>query len=108
MLELYGWDVGFSTLALVLLVVGALVIGVIFQFIGEVTIGWEWAIVAAGAFLGGYLGSEAFADLSTWGPAIEDLYVVPAIVGAFVVGAVLDALIRYLTHGSYVAEPRPI
>jgi len=108
MLELYGWDVGMSTLALFLLVAGALVIGVIFQFIGEVTIGWEWAIVSVAALVGGYLGSEAFAQLSTWGPAIEDLYIVPAIIGAFVFGAVVDALIRYLTHGSYISEPRPV
>jgi uncharacterized membrane protein YeaQ/YmgE (transglycosylase-associated protein family) len=108
MLELIGWDVGMSTLAAVLLVVGALVIGVVAHFIGEVTVPYEWAITGIFALVGGYLGSEAFGGLSTWGPAIEGLYIVPAIIGAIVLGSIVDALVRFWTQGTYTHEPRPI
>ena len=108
MLELIGWDVGMSTFAAVLLVVGALIIGGAAYLIGEITVGYEWATTGLAALVGGYLGSEAFGGLSTWGPVFEGLYVLPAIIGAVVVGGVLDAVVRFATAGTYVAEPRPI
>ena len=106
MLDLFGWDVGMSTFAGILLLAGALLIGVIAQFIGDVRIGFEWAIVAVGAFVGGYIGSEALGDLSTWGPEFEGLYVLPAIIGGVVLGAIVDAVTRFATNGSYVPEPQ--
>jgi uncharacterized membrane protein YeaQ/YmgE (transglycosylase-associated protein family) len=108
MLELIGWNVGMSTLAAFFLIVGAVAIGVIFQLIGEVRVGWEWFATAAAALVGGYVGSEALGTVSTFGPAFEGLYVVTAIVGGVIIGAAVDAILRYSTHGSYMHEPRPI
>lgn len=108
MLELFGWDVGMSTLAAVLLVAGALVIGVAAHLIGAVRVGYEWATTGAAALVGGYLGSEAFGTLSAWGPAVEGLYVVPALIGAIILGGVADAIVRLVTHGSYTYAARPI
>jgi uncharacterized membrane protein YeaQ/YmgE (transglycosylase-associated protein family) len=108
MLELLGWDVGMSTLAAFFLIVGAVAIGVIAQVIGEVRVGFEWFATTAAALVGGYVGSEALGTVSTFGPAFEGLYVVTAIVGGLVVGAAVDAIIRYSTRGSYTHEPRPI
>ena len=108
MLELVGWNVGISTLAALFLIVGAVAIGVILQLIGEVRVGWEWVATAAAALVGGYVGSEALGTVSTFGPAFEGLYVVTAIVGGVVLGAAVDAILRYSTHGSYMHEPRPI
>jgi hypothetical protein len=108
MLELFGWEVGMSTLALIVLIVGALVLGGLSQFIGETKIGFEWLIVAPAVLVGGWLGSEAFGAASTWGPVFEGLYIVPALIGGVVLGAVADVIVRYLTGGSYVHEPRPI
>jgi uncharacterized membrane protein YeaQ/YmgE (transglycosylase-associated protein family) len=107
-LELIGWDVGMSLLAAMLLVVGALIIGVIPQFIGDVTVGWEWAATAVAALVGGWLGSEALGTLSTWGPVYEGLYILPAIIGALIFGVAMDAVLRYVTRGSYVHSARPI
>jgi uncharacterized membrane protein YeaQ/YmgE (transglycosylase-associated protein family) len=107
MLDLFGWDVGMSTVAAGILLVGALVIGGITQIVGE-TRRFHWLPVAAGAFLGGYLGSEAFGSLSTWGPAFEGLYIVPALIGAAVLGAIVDGLTRYAADETYTAEPRPV
>ncbi len=108
MLDLFGWDVGMSQSAAILLVLGAIVLGGIAHFVGDVRTGWEGPIAAVAALVGGYLGSEAFGTLSTWGYAFEGLYVVPALIGAVVLGFVIDAVVRYLTEGSYVRHARPI
>ena len=108
MLDLFGWDVGMSTVAALLLVLAALLIGVVSQYIGDVTVGFEWAGTGAGALIGGYLGSEAFGTASTWGPVFDGLYLLPAIIGAVIVGFVVDAILRYSTEGSYVRHVRPI
>ncbi len=108
MLDLFGWDVGMSTLAALFLVAGAIAIGVVAQLIGEVRIGWEWAPTAVAALVGGYLGSEAFGSASTWGLAFEGLYIVPALVGGLILGAIADAVTRFATEGSYVHQARPV
>lgn len=108
MLDLLGWDVGMSLLAAGLLVAGAVVIGGIAQITGAVTNGYQWLVVGLAALVGGYVGSEALAGLSTWGLEFEGLFVLPAIIGAVVVGGVVDAIVRYSTSGSYLPEPRPI
>jgi hypothetical protein len=108
MLELFGWDVGMSTLAAIMLVVGAVVIGGIAQFVGDVTVGWESAVTGVAALIGGYLGSEALAGASTWGPVFEGLYIAPAIIGAIVLGAAVDAVLRFGTEGSYLHHAQPI
>lgn len=108
MLELFNWDVGMSAYAAILLVAGAILIGVVSHFVGDVTTGWEGPIVAVAALIGGYLGSEAFGAFSTWGYAFEGLYVLPAVIGGVVLGAVTDAVVRFTTEGSYVHHARPV
>jgi hypothetical protein len=108
MLDLIGWNVGMTLFEAILLVLGAVVIGVVAQYIGRATIGYEWIFPAAGALVGGWLGSEAFGTVSTWGPAIDGLYVVPALIGGIILGGVVDVVARTWTGGSYTAEPRPI
>lgn len=108
MFELFGWDIGMSAFAALLLVAGAVAIGIVAHLVGEVRTGWEGPIVALAAFLGGYLGSEALAGADTWGIAFEGMNVWPAIIGALVIGVVVDAITRYATDGSYVRHPHPI
>lgn len=108
MLEILGWNIGMSGLAALALVAGALVLGVIAQFIGDVRVGWEWVAVSAAALVGGYLGSEGLAGLSTWGPEFEGLYVLPALIGAVIIGGIVDLAVRYMTEGAYTRHARPI
>lgn len=108
MLELYGWDVGMSALAVLVLALGAAVIGIISYLIGEVRAWWEPFLVAVGAFIGGYLGSEALGTASTWGTEFEGLYIWPALLGAIVIGAAVDVITRSVTGGTYVSHPKPI
>lgn len=107
MLELFGWNVGMTLAAASLVVLGALVIGAIAQYIGRTTVGYEWVFTALGAVVGGWLGSEAFGTLSTWGPAFDGLFILPALIGGLVVGGVVDGLVRLSTGGTFL-EPRPI
>lgn len=108
MLDLFGWDVGMSSYAAILLVAGAILIGVLAHVIGDVRTGWEGPTAAVAALIGGYLGSEALGTWSTWGYAFEGLYVVPALIGGILVGIVVDAVVRFATDGSYVRHARPI
>jgi hypothetical protein len=43
-----------------------------------------------------------------WGYEFEGLYVLPALIGGVVLGAAVDIVVRYVTGGSFVHEPRPI
>jgi hypothetical protein len=106
MLELFGWDVGMSAIAAFLLVAGALVIGAVPLFIGELRTGYEWLATSAAVVAGGWLGSEAFGGISTFGPGFEGLHLVTALVGAMVLGSVADMAVRYMSGGSYTSEPR--
>ncbi len=108
MLELFVWDVGMSALAAALLVLGAIVIGAIAHFVGERRTGFEGPVVAVAALVGGSLGSEAFGTYSTWGYEFEGLYVLPALIGAIVLAAVVDAIVLYAARGARGAHPRPI
>lgn len=108
MFDLFGWEIGMSGLAAIVLIVGALLIGGVSQFIGDPRIGYEWLFTAAAVLVGGWLGSEAFGAASTWGPAFEGLYIVPALIGGVVLGAIVDVIVRYLSGGTYRHEPRPI
>lgn len=108
MIEILNWNIGMDSWGLLILGVGAVVIGVVAQIVGETRTGWEGVIAAVGALIGGWLGSESLGTLSTWGPQVGDLYLLPALIGAVVLGFVFDAVIRTMTHGSYVHHPRPI
>lgn len=108
MLELLGWDVGMTGWAVLALIAAAVIIGVVLQYIGDVTNGYEWSVAGLAAIVGGWLGSEALAGLSTWGIEWEGMFIFPALIGAVVLGFVVDLVVRYATGGSLVHHPRPI
>jgi len=108
MLVLFDWNVGMTAWAVTLLIIGAVVIGAILQYVGDVTIGYEWSVAGLAAIFGGWLGSEAFGAASTWGPEWEGMFLLPALIGAVVLGFVVDLVVRYATGGSLVHHPRPI
>lgn len=107
MLELIGWNVGMSLGGALIVVFGALIIAAFIQMVGRTTIGYEWVITALATIVGAWLGSESFGALSTWGPLLEGVYLLPALIGGLVLGVAVDALTRYTSGGSYL-EPRPI
>lgn len=84
-----------------LLAVGAILIGLAAQFIGDVRLSYHWAVVAVLALLGGLAASEFIVDWRAFAPVWEGLALVPALVGGLVVGAITDVIARYTTGGSY-------
>lgn len=108
MLELFGWEVGMTAWAVIALIAAAVIIGIVLQYVGDVTNGYEWSVAGLAAIVGGWLGSEALGGLSTWGVEWEGMFIFPALIGAVVLGFVVDLLVRYATGGSLVHHPRPI
>lgn len=87
-------------LAFVSLVVIGLIIGFAVQLLGKSTIRYEWLIVAVAITFGGYFASESFpgstvfANIKDWGPVFDGLHVIPAAIGAIILGVVADLGMR--------------
>ena|SRR5689334_12748541 len=83
-----------------LLVVAGIVAGFGVQFLTKTRIGLEWLIVAVAVVFGGYFASESFpgsnvfAGIKDWGPAIDGLVIIPAVVGALIIAVVADLGMR--------------
>lgn len=95
-MDVLGW---------VILVVGALVIGWILASVGGGEIGYRWLISAVGAAAGGFIGSESLGGASTWGPELGGMFVLPALIGAVLVAAVVEWVQRQVTHAGPTGQP---
>jgi uncharacterized membrane protein YeaQ/YmgE (transglycosylase-associated protein family) len=84
-----------------LLIVGAVIFGVVAQFIGEARTGFEWLVDAIAAGIGALVASEFIVGWQAAGPVWDGLAIVPALVGGFVVGLLVEVATRYLTGGRY-------
>lgn len=89
----------------IVVIVGALVFGVIAQFVGNANGGYEWLSDAVGAFVGAIVASEFIVGWRTFEPVWDGLALVPALVGALVVGVVVAFVTRYLTGGVFSNRP---
>jgi uncharacterized membrane protein YeaQ/YmgE (transglycosylase-associated protein family) len=85
-------------------IVGALVFGVVAQAIGETRTGYEWAIDAVAAFIGAIVASEFIIAWQSFGPMVDGLAIVPALIGGVVLGVVVEVVTRMATGGSYVSS----
>lgn len=98
---------GMGLLAVLILLVGAVLIGLGMQRVKQpderYDSGYEWANASLGALLGGYIGSELLAGLSTWGLEIDGLRLFPAIIGAVALAFVADYLFKYESRAHTVA-----
>ncbi|HEV8282065.1 MAG TPA: hypothetical protein VGQ02_09420 [Candidatus Limnocylindrales bacterium] len=91
--------------AWVLLALGAILFGVAAQSIGEARSGYEWVLGSVGAAFGAIAASEFIVAWRTFEPVWDGLALIPAVVGALVVGVVVDVATRYLTGGTYADRP---
>lgn len=90
---------------LTVLIVGALVFGVIAQYVGEARTGYEWLGDAIAAGIGAVVASELIVAWRTFGPVYDGLALVPALIGGLVLGIVVEVVTRYMTGGTYVGRP---
>jgi uncharacterized membrane protein YeaQ/YmgE (transglycosylase-associated protein family) len=86
-------------------VAGALLFGVLAQFIGETRTGYEWLVDGIAAALGALIASEFIISARTWEPVWDGLALVPALIGGIAVGVVIELATRYLTGGRYTTHP---
>ncbi len=83
-----------DTVGIIVLVVGALVVGWGYRYVGETREGYGWLITAIGAGIGGFVGSESLGATSTWGPEAGGLFLLPALIGAVLVGGIVEWVVR--------------
>jgi uncharacterized membrane protein YeaQ/YmgE (transglycosylase-associated protein family) len=110
-----GKEEGKMELAIVLgiggwlvLLAGALLFGVLAQFIGEARTGFEWLVDAIAAALGAVIASEFIISARTFEPVWDGLAIVPALIGGLVLGLVVELATRYLTGGRYTTRPMAV
>jgi uncharacterized membrane protein YeaQ/YmgE (transglycosylase-associated protein family) len=96
-------SLGFAGWAI--LIVGALVFGVLAQFVGETRTGYEWVVDAGAAGIGALVASEFIVDWRAWGPVTDGLALAPALIGGLVAGLVVELATRYVTGGTYASRP---
>ena len=89
----------------ILLILGAVVFGVVAQFIGETKTGFQWLVDSIAAGLGAIIASEFIVGLQAYGPVWDGLALVPALVGGVVLGGIVELSTRYLTGGTYAHRP---
>jgi hypothetical protein len=92
-----------GTGALILLIAGAIIIGLIPLLLEPAQPTLEVVLVALGAAIGGFVASEYLGTFSTWGWEWDGLRVFPALIGGIVVGGVVDLVIRGITPKSPIA-----
>jgi hypothetical protein len=98
----FTFAIGLAGLAL--LIIGALVIGVGFQFLGRGAAPYEWVVTSMAAFVGAFAASEFFVSLRDWQPVFDGVALIPALVGGLVVGAIVAFTMRILLGQQVTAE----
>ena len=91
-----GWLVVFA---------GALLFGVIAQFLGETRTGYEWLVDGLAVGVGAVIASEFVISFRTYAPVFDGLALVPALIGGLALGVVVELATRYLTGGTYTTRP---
>jgi uncharacterized membrane protein YeaQ/YmgE (transglycosylase-associated protein family) len=94
--------------AWLVLIAGALLFGVIAQFVGETRTGFEWLADGIAVALGAVIASEFIISLRTFEPVWDGLAIVPALIGGLALGLVVELATRYMTGGRYTTRPMAI
>ena len=87
---------------------GALLFGVIAQFVGETRTGYEWLVDGIAAALGAVIASELIISLRTFEPVWDGLAIVPAVIGGLALGLVVELATRYMSGGRYTTRPMAV
>jgi uncharacterized membrane protein YeaQ/YmgE (transglycosylase-associated protein family) len=89
----------------ILLIVGALLFGVVAQFVGDTRTGVEWLVDGVAAAIGALAASEFIVSWRAFEPTWDGLALVPALIGGVVIGLVVEVTTRYMTGGTYSGRP---
>jgi len=87
------------------LIAGALLFGLVAQFIGETRTGFEWLVDAIAVVVGALITSEFIVAWQGFEPVFDGLALIPAAMGGIVVGLIVEIVTRYATGGRYSTRP---
>lgn len=82
-------------LALALIIVVGIVLGVVVQLTSVVGSGYDWLITGIAVVGGAIIAGQWLGSLSAWGPQFDGLYLLPALIGGVVLGAIADLAVRF-------------
>jgi uncharacterized membrane protein YeaQ/YmgE (transglycosylase-associated protein family) len=91
-------EFGIGAMGFLVLLLGAVVVGFAAQAIGASHFSYEWLIAGIAAIIGAYVASELLGQWSTWGMEFDGLYLVPAAIGAVILGGIADLVVRMTTN----------
>lgn len=97
---LAGGGRSIGSTALLVLVAIAVIAGVGINYLMKGSLRYEWLIVAVAGAFGAYFASESFPEsyifsgVTNWGPTVDGLYVIPALIGGILLALVADLGIR--------------
>lgn len=78
----------------IIMIAFALVLGVAAQMYGDKHSTYEWLITGIAALAGAFVASEYLGTFSAFGPQYDGVALVPALIGAVVVGVIADLFTR--------------
>jgi uncharacterized membrane protein YeaQ/YmgE (transglycosylase-associated protein family) len=78
----------------IIMIAFALVLGVVAQMYGTKHSTFEWLITGIAALAGAIVASEYLGTFSGFGPQYDGVALVPALLGAVVVGVIADLFTR--------------
>jgi uncharacterized membrane protein YeaQ/YmgE (transglycosylase-associated protein family) len=78
----------------VVMIAFAVVLGIAAQMYGEKHSTYEWLITGIAALVGAFVASEYLGTFSAFGPQFDGVALVPALIGAVVLGVIADLLTR--------------
>jgi uncharacterized membrane protein YeaQ/YmgE (transglycosylase-associated protein family) len=82
---------------LIILLAGAVVLGVARQYLIVARYAYAGVVTAIAAAVGGFLAAEYLIEgFSDWGPAWYGLNIIPALIGAVVLALVAEFVAQYL------------
>jgi hypothetical protein len=85
-----------GVIAIVLLAVGAAGLGMLLQALGAAGWNYDWVFTALPAALAGCAASVLLGAPTHWGPELDGMFLVPAIVGVVTVGVSVAGSVRML------------
>lgn len=86
--------------ALLGIIVVAILAGLAVQYLTKSSLRYEWLVVALAVAFGAYFASESFPNsgvfenVEEWGPVVDGMYIIPAVIGALILAVVADLGVR--------------
>jgi len=81
-------------LALGLVVVVGIILGIVAQLAGLARSGYDGLITGIAVVGGALVAGQWLGGVSTWGPQVDGLYLVPALIGGIVLAVIANLIVR--------------